>query len=174
MNIQTKRLILIPVCEEHIEFIFKHFNEKIIIYMFPSVPKDISETHKIVQKFIEERKNGTDYVYAITLKTNQDFIGLAGLHHLKNNVPELGIWIKTESHGHHYGREAIGGIIKHACSIGIEKLCYPVDRRNIPSKKIPLFFGGKLIVPCKKVKTPDNRILEEEIYEIEVPTSEVH
>ena len=50
----------------------------------------------------------------------------------------------------------------------IKKLYYPVDRRNISSKKIPLFYGGKLIVDYKEVKTLDDRILEEEVYEIEI------
>ncbi len=171
MNIETNRLLLSPVYEEHTKYIFKYFNEKVITYMFPGIPKDISETREIVQKFIEQRKNNTDYVYAITLKTSQEFIGLVGLHHLRDKIPELGIWSKIEAHGNHYGREAIGGILKYAEHLGIKKLCYPVDRRNIPSKKIALFYGGKLVTAYKEVKTPDNRILEEEIYEIEVPES---
>ena len=102
------------------------------------------------------------------LKSNDDFIGLVGLHNLKNEVPELGIWTKLESHGNHYGREAIGGLIDYAHVLKIKKLYYPVDRRNISSKKIPLFYGGKLIVDYKEVKTLDGRILEEEVYEIEI------
>ena len=43
-----------------------------------------------------------------------------------------------------------------------------VDRRNIASKKIPLFYGGKLIVDYKEIKTSDGRILEEEVYEIKI------
>ena len=136
--------------------------------MFPSPAKNIDETQNVVHMFIEQHKNKTDYVYAITLKSTDEFIGLVGLHNLKNEVPELGIWTKLESHGNHYGREAIGGLIDYARVLKIKKLYYPVDRRNISSKKIPLFYGGKLIVDYKEVKTLDDRILEEEVYEIEI------
>lgn len=168
MNIETERLILVPVSEHHIDPIFEHFTEKVITYMLPNTAKHIDETRSVVQRFIEQRNNNTNYVYAITLKSNSEFIGLVGLHNVKNEIPELGIWTKLESHGNHYGREAIGGLIDLARGLGIKKLCYPVDRRNAPSKKIPLFYGGKLVVDYKEVTTPDGRILEEEIYEIEI------
>lgn len=168
MNITTERLILVPVVDKHIEMIFKFFNEKITTYMYPSPARDISETREVVEGFIKKRKNNTDYVYAITLRTNEEFIGLVGLHNLKGDLPELGIWTKLDSHGNHYGREAIGGLIGYAKSLGINKVCYPVDKRNISSVKIPVFYGGKKVVEYKELKTPDGRILEEEIYEIEI------
>lgn len=168
MNIETDRLLLRPAATEDTEEIFKYFDEKIITYMYPSVAKDISETRKVVNNFIKQRNKNTDYVYAITLKTDGSFIGLVGLHNLVDEIPELGIWTKVESHGNHYGREAIGGVIRYARQLGIKKLCYPVDKRNIPSKKVPLYYGGKLVVDSKEVKTPDGRILNEEIYEIKL------
>lgn len=168
MSIETERLILVPVADEHIEMIFKFFNEKVTTYMYPSPAKDINETQEVVHEFIKQRKNNTDYVNAITIKANGEFVGLVGLHNVNGDVPELGIWTKLESHGNHYGREAIGGMIEYAKSLGINKVCYPVDKRNISSRKIPIFYGGKLVVDYKEVKTPDSRILEEEIYEIEI------
>ena len=167
MNIETSRLILVPVSEVHIKEIYENFNEQIITYMAPAAAKDIGETSEVVHRFIDQREKNTDYVYAITLKSSGEFIGVAGLHNLKNGIPELGIWTKINSHGNHYGREAIGGVIEYARSLGIKKMLYPVDRRNIPSKKIPLFYGGKIVIDYKKVETPDGRTLEEEIYEIE-------
>lgn len=166
INIETRRLVLVPVSDVHTKEIFKHFNEQIITYMFPKVSKNIDETYKVVKSFVNSRENHTDYVYAITLKSSDEFIGLVGLHNLKDESPELGIWTKISSHGNHYGREAIGGVIEYAKSLEIKKLIYPVDRRNVSSKKIPIFYGGKMITEYLEVKTPDGRILEEEIYEI--------
>lgn len=166
INIETNRCILVPVSEIHVKEIFEHFNERIITYMAPQVPKNIDETYEIVKRFINSRENNTDYIYAITLKSNDEFIGIVALHNLNDEMPELGIWTKVCSHGNHYGREAMGGIIDYAKTLGIKKLCYPVDKRNIPSKKIALFYNGKLVTECKKVQTSDGRILQEEIYEI--------
>lgn len=167
MNIETNRLLLIPINENYTREIFENFNENVITYMLPTVAKNINETQEVVDRFIEQRKNNTDYVYAITIKETGAFIGLVGLHNFKNEIPELGVWTKVESHGNHYGREAIGGVIKHARELGIRKMCYPVDRRNIASRKIPLFYGGKLIADYKEVKTLDGRTLEVEEYEIQ-------
>lgn len=168
MNIETSRLLLVPVSEAHVKDVFEHFNQDIITYMAPAVLKDIEETTDVIHKFVDQRKNNTDYIYTITLKTEGEFIGIAGLHHLKDKIPELGIWTKLASHGNHYGREAIGGLLGYAKKLGIQKLCYPVDRRNVASKKIPLFYGGICATAYLEVETPDGRILEEEIYEISI------
>ena len=168
MEIETERLILVPVEEKHIESIYKYFNKEVTVYMVPFPAKNIDETRSVVAGFIQQRKNYMDFVYAITLKSNKEFLGLIGLHNLKNKTPELGIWTKTEAHGNHYGREAVGGLIKYAGNLGFKKLIYPVDKRNIPSRKIPVFYGGKLIKEDEPVKTADGRILNIETYEIEV------
>lgn len=168
MNLITERLLLVPVSQRHTQEIFEHFNKKIITYMSPAVADNISETHRVVRGFIEQRKNNTDYVYAIALKTSGEFVGLVGLHHLKDKIPELGIWIKLEAHGNHYGREAIGAVINVAKTLGLKKLCYPVDRKNTPSKKIAFFYGGELAGNGKTVETQDGRVLELETYQIQV------
>lgn len=168
MTIKTNRLLLVPVQIDHIADIYKHFNKQIITYLIPSVPAHISTTETLVQNFIEQKKNKTDYVYAITLIETGEFIGLTGLHDLKNPIPTLGIWTKYESHGNHYGRETIGGMIQLAGSLGFKKSYYPVDRRNIASTKIPLFYGGQLIKKCEEKNTFDDRILELVVYEITV------
>ena len=166
MNIETKRLVLVPVTQKYTFDIFKNLNNEVTKYMFPCPAKEIYETINIVENWIRQRADKTDYVYAITLKETSEFLGVAGLHDLNNDAPELGIWTKINIHGNHYGREAIGGIIEYAKKQGIAKLIYPVDKRNIASKKIPLFYGGKVIAANKLVTTPDGRTLDEEIYEI--------
>jgi hypothetical protein len=50
--------------------------------------------------------------------------------------------------------------------MGMKKLSYPVDSRNVPSKKIPLFFGGTKVYGPKETRTPDGKVLIEERYEI--------
>ncbi len=169
MNLTTKRLVLKPITTEFIGVIFENFTDEVTTYMFPDPAKDIDETTQVVDMFINQREVGTDLVYAITLVDTGEFLGLAGLHGLKNKeMPELGIWTKLSCHGNHYGREAVGGVIEHAKNLGHKKLLYPVDRRNIASKKIPLYFNAELINPYKEEITPSGKVLEEEIYVIHV------
>lgn len=166
MNIQTNRLCLMAVTSEYTANIFRYFTNEVTAYMYPCPPKTMCETQNIVECWMRQRAEKTDYVYAITLKETSEFLGIVGLHDLTSDSPELGIWIKIDSHGNHYGREAIGGLIEYATLLGFTKLLYPVDQNNIASRKIPLFFGGELKICNKLVTTPDGRTLDEEIYEI--------
>ena len=164
----SERLRLIPLTREYAKDIFENFNEKVTKYMYPCPAEKLSETVKIVDLFIEKRKSGLEVVYAITLIDTGEFIGLVGLHNITQPVPELGIWTKLSSHGNHYGREAIGAVIEYAKILGITKLCYPVDERNIPSRKIPQYYGGRLVESNENQVTPDGRILTIETYTIDL------
>ncbi|MDO4567802.1 MAG: GNAT family N-acetyltransferase [Clostridia bacterium] len=164
----TDRLTLAPVTRAHAASIFACFDERVTKYMYPSPAKELSETERLVDRFIEEHARGTDYVFAIALKDGGEFIGLAGLHRLQSATPELGIWTKTAAHGHHYGREAIGALISLARSLKYESLLYPVDRRNIPSAKIPQYYGGAIAGELVETPTADGRTLEIITYRIKL------
>lgn len=166
MDIHTKRLYLMPVAKEHVPEIFANFNAQVTEYMIPAPASEISETYDVVCEFIKQRQAGTDYVYAIVLRDSNEFVGLVGLHYLKSDIPHLGIWTKLSAQGNHYGREAIGGVIEYAKRVGISKLCYPVDYRNIASKKIPMFYGGQLVSASEAVETAGGKVLQIEKYEI--------
>ena len=67
---------------------------------------------------------------------------MQGLHSI-NDVPEFGVWTKKSSHGNGYGKEAIHALYKWACrNIEFDYITYPVDKRNVASRKIPESLGG--------------------------------
>ena len=67
-------------------------------------------------------------------------------------LSEPGIWLKKDAHGKRYGREAIRIVSNRAVdNLDFDYLVYPVDRDNIPSRKIPESMGG-LVFEEKKVK----------------------
>lgn len=165
-NIQTERLSLKPIDESVAQQIFEHFTDEVTTYMCPSAAKKLDETLAFIHAMQDNRAAKKDFVYSIHNKKTDDFIGCVGLHQLDTDVPELGIWTKISAHGNGYGREAVGGLIDLAKLLNYKKLKYPVDCRNIPSKKIPIFYGGKLVDKNVTVNTPDGRVLDEEIYHI--------
>lgn len=165
-HLETLRLKLENIQLIDAKEVYENFTAEVIQYMYPAVNQDIEETKRFIQSMINARDNGTDYVFTVRNKENREFIGVAGLHGLQKEVPELGIWTKVHSHGNHYGRESIGPLIQLAKEKGFKKLIYPVDRKNIASRKIPEFYGGKIIKEGVLVKTPDGRTLDEVIYEI--------
>ncbi|WP_222942815.1 GNAT family N-acetyltransferase [Pantoea eucalypti] len=42
------------------------------------------------------------------------FLGLVGIHHIKQAIPELGVWIREVRHREGIGREAVGLAVEWA------------------------------------------------------------
>ena len=143
--IETERLRLVPASEEFAETIFREFTATITEFMFPKPPVEIEETLTFIRGARERMQAGRDLECAILLKQTDEYIGGGGLHHLERDTPELGIWIKKAAHGHAYGREAVTALARWAFeNLKVCHLIYPVDRQNIPSRKIPESLGGRI------------------------------
>jgi RimJ/RimL family protein N-acetyltransferase len=138
--------------------------------MYPSAPKGLYDVENFINSSLKGLKENSNLQLIIRKKDNDEFIGCAGLHNTTSEIPELGIWIKKDAFGNKFGREAISAITEWAKSnLKVKFITYPVDKDNIPSKKIPLSLGGKLIKEYEE-KTPDGRILNIEEYYIEMPS----
>jgi [ribosomal protein S5]-alanine N-acetyltransferase len=151
MQIESKRLLLVPISPAYREVIFQEFTAEVTDYTYVIPSSDIAQTDQFISQSIQELKNGTNLELVILLKETKEFIGCMGLHAIKTNTPELGIWTKKSAHGNYYGREAISALKEWAeQNLDYEYLRYPVDKRNIPSQKIPEYLGGKIAVEYEK------------------------
>lgn len=108
-----------------------------------------------------------DKLLVIVSKTTEEFLGNCGLHGQgKVRTPELGIWLKKNAHSKGYGQEAVRTLVKWSeNNIDLDYFIYPVDRRNIPSRKIPESLGGQIFEDYK-LKTPTGKILDLVVYRI--------
>lgn len=146
VEIQTERLSLKAMDKSYISHIFNDFTKDITTYMYPQPSGNIKDSEQFVMSSIEGLQSGTNLQLVIIDKSSQEFLGCCGLHQLNNNEPELGIWLKKSAHGHSYGLEAIKGIIDWTrTNMNYDHLKYPVDRQNLPSKRIPEYFKGKVV-----------------------------
>ena len=151
IEITTNRLLLKPIALEYKEEIFSEFNEEITTYTYPCPAKTIAETELFIKNSIKELKNGTNLLLVVLAKDSGKFLGCAGLHDIDKEL-RLGIWLKKAAHGNKYGLEAITALKEWADrNLDYEYILYPVDRRNIASKKIPEALGGKVISQYQKV-----------------------
>ncbi len=141
--IEGERIILKLVSIDYVKDIFKAFNQDVTLYMLPKQASDIRETLEFITTSELKALEGTDFTFMILDKHSNEFLGCGGVHHLDRHAPELGIWIKKDAHGHHYGLEAVKTAYNHFKD-QYEQFIYPVDRRNIASKKIALNLGGTL------------------------------
>lgn len=163
VELKTKNLILIPITRKYSQIILKEFTQEITKYMLPAASNDINVIYSFIDESINEMKKGNNLQLVVIDNKNEEFIGCVGLHNINNDDPELGIWLKKDSHGKGYGYESITELINWAKSnIEYKYLRYPVDKRNIASRRIPEKNDG---VIKKEYKTINQSGFELDQYE---------
>jgi [ribosomal protein S5]-alanine N-acetyltransferase len=168
LTIEGDRLRLVAISDKFERDIFENFTDEVTHYMFPSPAKDLEETRNFIVESSRSMQIGNELLLAILSKPTGEFLGCCGLHgEGKIRTPELGIWIKKGAHGNGYGREAIHTLVDWSWnSIDLDYFIYPVDRRNIASRKIPEFLGGEVVEELK-AQTPTGKILDNVVYKID-------
>ena len=167
--IKTDRVQLQPVSMDFAPEIFRHFTLEITRYMVPAPAEKLSDTAEFVEAALRGFRRCEDLHLVIVSRVGHEFLGVCGLHSRgKPKEPELGVWLKKSAHRNGYGLEAITAL-KNWVEINLEldRLLYPVDRRNIPSRRIPECLGGK-VVSTVKVMSMGGSELDEVVYGIEV------
>jgi RimJ/RimL family protein N-acetyltransferase len=82
----------------------------------------------------------------------------------------LGVWLKKEAHGSHYGQEAVEAVVAWVSAyVDCDDLIYPVDKRNTASRKIPERLGGEIIGE-RNIQNESGTILDEFVYRIPLMT----
>lgn len=165
--IESDRLRLRAISDEYTPEIYRHFTADVTRYMLPAPASDIRQTRAFVASALIGLDRGDDLHFVICRRDNDEFMGVCGLHgEGAASEPELGIWLKKSAHGNRYGREAIsvlrGWAVMH---LEFERLIYPVDRRNIPSRRIAEALGGS-VVDERKVMSVGGLELDEVVYGI--------
>ncbi len=88
-EVETERLLLVPIDLKYDQEIFKEFNEEVAKYMTPVAAKEMNETHEFITASIEKNKKQTDMYLVILKKDTKEFIGCIGLHKANTNIPEF-------------------------------------------------------------------------------------
>ena len=166
ITINTSRLKLIPTSLKYASDIFKEFTPEITIYMYPRSARKQEETENFIRLSNLNMKSGKVFQAVILNKTTGEFLGHGGIASLDTNTPELGIWIKKSAHGNKYGKEAVIGLKKWLDeNVKYKYIIYPVDRKNLASRKIAESLGGIIEDEYKKESLSGN-ILDEVEYRI--------
>lgn len=151
--------------------IHKEFTADVTRYMMPKPANSILDIYEFIAVSKLKLQLQHDLVFTIFNAENGAFLGVCGVHGKKDNgVPELGIWLKRSSHGHHYGREAIHSLVdwikKNLMTL---KLHYPVDNRNVSSCKIPESLAAVIIRRGTRKSLSGSELIEV-VYEIDLST----
>lgn len=174
LEIETKHLLLVPTIEKYAQNIFENFDKETTKYMFPKFPEKIEETLIRIDSVLEKRQNWDELQMTFLDKATKEFLGNVGLHNIKTKKPELWIWMKKSAYGKNFWREAVGALIDRANkNLDFEYMIYPVDKDNIPSRKIAESFAGILEKDknweetiTKKATLDPNKTLNTVVYKI--------
>lgn len=159
--IETKRLKLVPINENHIAKVYQHFTISVSRYMYPQPTGHVEDAENFVRTSMEGLKEGTNLQLVIIDKVTNKFIGCIGLHNIGSTDPELGVWVRNSRQSYGYGLEAIRGLISWAReNVEYEYMRYPVDRHNRSSRRIPLSVGGKFVKSYKKLNMTGTKELD--------------
>jgi len=149
--IDSARLQLRLVARADIDAIFEQFTPEVTRYMYPASPKHRGETELFVRESMEAASEGYAYRAAVHLRDCDRLIGMVGLEDVQAQVPTYGVWLGAAHHGHGYGREAVLALHDWArAHLHQPFVLYPVDRDNLPSRKIAEALGGH--VACERAE----------------------
>ena len=96
LNFKTERLYIRPISENDIENIHRlHSLAETDEFNTLGIPKDITETRKIVESWMLE--NTKRHTFAIELKRENEFIGLIGINLGKEKYKNAEVWFKLDS-----------------------------------------------------------------------------
>ena len=144
--IPAGRVLLRPISERDTWQVFENFTDEVTRYMVPQPSDRVEDTVQFIRRSLAAMERGENLQLVIVDKASAEFLGGCGLH-VKGapRTPELGIWLKAAAHGSGYGKEAVTALVQWAeQNLLYDYLIYPVDRDNIPSRKIPEALGGEI------------------------------
>lgn len=166
-NLESDRLLLVYPEECYAKETLQHLNKEVTKYMNPKAQESLEECLSFIRFAKDAIKKGTDYNYMILDKHTREFYGCCGVGRLKEKEPELGIWIKTDAHHHGYGKEAVQCMVEYFRKAEeYEGFLYPVDHRNIASRRIPESLGGRCDGTIQKTVNGNGDTLELITYHI--------
>lgn len=94
--IQSERLVLKPFTANDANESYAHMTPTLTRYMAWESPQDHIEFEVIWREWLITIADGSDWIFVVRNKINQEFLGLVGLHDMHQSTPELGIWIRED------------------------------------------------------------------------------
>ena len=167
VRIESERVQLVPIHAGFTAAMFETFNARVTRYMHPKPSDTVEEMGRFVRDSVAELAAGTNLQMVILSRPDEQFLGCIGLHELDRPDPEMGLWLKEAAQGHGLGREAASALIAWARAQNrFTCIRYPVDRRNLASRKIPACHGGVIV---KEFRAISGSGVELDLVEYRIP-----
>ena len=134
-----------PIAMEDLEIIYINYDKEAAFYMDLFQAGNKEKASDFIKQSIKELEEQTDLNMLILDKETEEFLGYLGIYYIGKREPEIGIWINKGKQHKGYAIEAVKAAITWLkANYKFSHIKYPVDRKNIASRKIPESFNGKV------------------------------
>lgn len=119
----------------------------------------------VLSGFVDDMARG-DMLELVILTQDREFLGSVEVFGLREEAPELGLWLKKGAQGAGYGCEALKGVIEYLnAAKQYPYYIYEADVRNTPSIRLAEKFrhekGG-----CEEITTESGKTLKLQAFRI--------
>ncbi len=145
LHLDTPRLILRRPLQKDAPFMIRYLNDPLISATTLTIPFPYYKQHALdwIRKAQEGWDHQTTFVFAITRKNKNDFIGAMGLHpNPEHNRAEIGYWIAHPFWNKGYATEALIAMLQFGFeTVGYHKLFATHMVDNPSSGKVMIKAG---------------------------------
>ena len=162
MKLETERLALKEIHENHVEDILKiRSNELVNRFVKRNSPKNNYDALQFILTIKERTKNNQTYYWGISLKDKSDLIGTICLWNFSEDrkTAEVGYEMLPDYHGQGLMSEALKAVLNYGFNeLRLQEILAFTNRFNENSKKLLLRHGFVLEEDRKDEGFPDNLV----------------
>ncbi|MBF7688082.1 GNAT family N-acetyltransferase [Acinetobacter rathckeae] len=142
VEIIAEQVVLRVFTEHDAEEAFDAITPNLAKFMSWEPPKDLYDFEKVWRAWADHLKKGSEIVFAVRDRKDNEFLGLVGLHRILID-PRIGVWIKEKRHSQGYGTAAVQALMEWASlELEVDQFTYLVADENLASQKIAIALGG--------------------------------
>ncbi len=145
IEITTLRTVARPFSREDARDVFACISPAITRFMAWEPPATEADFAEVWKPWLRLQDEGSELYLVVRERGSGQCLGLVGVHALKSDTPELGIWLRHDIQRNGLGRELIGAVGRWVSqAVPIRYLQYPVAEDNIASRRIAEAYGGEV------------------------------
>lgn len=165
LEIKTERLVIQPFRDSFLPEYYREFTDDITEYQYPDTFPDIEAAKSLVSEFVSEMEQG-NMLELVILTQSGEFMGSMEAFGIREEAPEVGLWLKSSAQGKGYGYEALKGLLSYLNTHGpYQHYVYEVDVRNLPSIRLVEKFNFEKD-GCEDIITESGKKLRLQRYRI--------
>jgi RimJ/RimL family protein N-acetyltransferase len=145
VEITTSRAVARSFSQDDARDVFACISPAITRFMAWDPPATEADFATVWRPWLRLQDDGSELYLVVRQRSDGRCLGIVGVHALKSDTPELGIWLRHDVQGKGLGYELIGAVGKWVSqAVPVKYLEYPVAEENIASRRIAEAYGGEI------------------------------